>query len=628
MSSHFSNLLLLLKRLAIPLLLFSLCRLLFYLFNYTYFSDISILELLKIFLAGLRFDIAALVIVNSIFILFTLFPFINKGNRIYQNILKLLFVITNSIALLANCIDFLYFKFTLKRTTAELFFIRDDVGNLLPQYLRDYWYIALIWLMLTFLLFRLYPKTKLIAVPSSIKKYVIEILIFICVSGLAVIAGRGGVQLKPLRIIAAAEYTSSRNIPLVINTPFSIIKSLNSTYITNYNFYTQHELEKLSSFTHTAHTGEMKKENVVIIILESFSREYIGSLNNGKGYTPFLDSLMQHSLVFENGYANARKSIDGIPAVIAGIPSLMENPYLTSVYGSNQISGLGNLLKNKGYATSFFHGGSNGTMGFDVFTKIAGFDTYYGRKEYNNDKDFDGNWGIYDEPFFQYFANELNKNTSPFCAAIFSLSSHHPYSIPEKYKNKFPKGTLEIHESIGYADYSLRKFFATASHMPWFKNTLFVITADHTSLSASPYYQTKSGAYAIPIIFYKADESIKGNSKITAQQIDILPSVLDELNFNENYFAYGNSLFDSTSQHFAINYINEVYQTISENHSLLFDGEKVVGYYDLQKDSLLTTNLINENAPAQKQQEQQLKAFIQHFNATLIENKMTIPSQK
>ena len=208
------------------------------------------------------------------------------------------------------------------------------------------------------------------------------------------------------------------------------------------------------------------------------------------------------------------------------------------------------------------------------------------------------------------------------------MSSHHPYSIPEKYKNKFPKGTLEIHESIGHADYSLSKFFATASHMPWFKNTLFVITADHTSLSASPYYQTKSGAYAIPIIFYKADESIKGNSKMTAQQIDILPSVLDELNFNENYFTYGNSLFDSTSQHFAINYINEVYQTISENHSLLFDGEKVVGYYDLQKDSLLTTNLINENAPVQRQQEQQLKAFIQHFNASLIENKMIIPSQK
>ncbi len=563
---------------------------------------------------------------NTLFLLLAFVPFVNKENRIYASFLKGVFVAINSIGLLMNCVDFSYFKFTLKRSTAELFFIRNDVGNLLGQYLIDYWYVALIWFFLSFLLFKFYPRNKVYENPSQSfwKKGGSEVLFLILLSGISLLGIRGGFQLKPLRVITAAEYTESKNIPLVINTPFSIIKSVNANYLSIPNYYNVQDPESLYPFIHQGTNSEMKKQNVVLIILESFSKEYIGYFNQGKGFTPFLDSLIPHAFAYENSYANGKKSIEGVPAILASIPSLMENPYLTSVYGANQISGLGTLLQQKGYSTSFFHGGSNGTMGFDVFCKFAGFKDYYGRNEYNNENDFDGNWGIFDEPFYGFFKQKLDNEKQPFCSAFFSLSSHHPYSIPQKYKSKFPKGTLEIHQSIAYADYALRSFFEESKKSSWFKNTLFVITADHTSLSENAFFQSKVGSYAIPILFYSADESWKGKSSEVAQQIDIIPTLLSRLNYNSSYFSFGKSLLEEQNERYGLNYSNGIFQSLSKTHCFHFDGEKAIGFYDLKTDSLLNQNLLNENKVEQKLHEENLKKFIQHFNYVLIENKMTV----
>lgn len=112
-------------------------------------------------------------------------------------------------------------------------------------------------------------------------------------------------------------------------------------------------------------------------------------------------------------------------------------------------------------------------MGFDNFSKAAGIDNYIGQNEYvGNKADFDGSWGIYDEPYLQYIANYLDTVKSPFFAGIFTLSSHHPYKIPNEYSGKFPKGNIPILESIGYADYALQQFFDRISKSDWYKNTL------------------------------------------------------------------------------------------------------------------------------------------------------------
>jgi phosphoglycerol transferase MdoB-like AlkP superfamily enzyme len=159
---------------------------------------------------------------------------------------------------------------------------------------------------------------------------------------------------------------------------------------------------------------------------------------------------MQHSIVFENAWSNGTKSIEGIPAILSSMPSWMDNPFINSLYCNNNTQSFPMLLKKEGYFSAFFHGGINGTMNFDAYSRNARFDKYYGKQEYNNDADFDGYWGIWDEPFLQFVAKEIGTFKEPFFASIFTLSSHHPFNVPEKYKDLLPKGTLPIHQSVAY----------------------------------------------------------------------------------------------------------------------------------------------------------------------------------
>lgn len=364
------------------------------------------------------------------------------------------------------------------------------------------------------------------------------------------------------------------------------------------------------------------QKNVVFIILESFSKEYMGYFNKGKGYTPFLDSLMQHSLVFENSYANGKRSAEGIPAILASIPTLMTEPYLTSVYGANTISSIASILKTKGYNSSFYHGGTNGTMGFKEFCSIAGFDKYYGRTEYNNEDDYDGNWGIWDEPYLQYFNQELSQKKEPFMSAVFTLSSHHPYLLPEKHKQKFKGGTIPIHACIEYTDYALQLFFKSAQKQKWYNNTLFVLTADHTGISEGIYYGNQIGMYTIPIVFFDPSQNKSEKNYTLTQQLDILPTVLDYIHYPDSFFSFGKSVFDTTQSPMNIQFYNGFYQASNDSLLMVYDGNNAQTIFNYRKDSLLKQPLKQNNSSTLKLSNQ-LKAFIQTYTNCLLNNKTT-----
>ncbi len=637
MAHYLQNILTLLKRVLILTFLFQVCRFLFFLFNYSIFSTLTFTSFFKIVVIGTRFDISAIIALNSLFILLSILPISVLYTIRYQKILKIIFFSVNFLLLLSNCVDFEYFKFILKRSSIDLLTLAstgDDFTNLAPQFIRDFWLAVLVWITLCISLVFLYNITD--GITSQMEQKTIKIsqykrsytlykwIIFLLISGLSIVAIRGGLQLRPITIITAGESVSPENIPLVINTPFSMMKSLGSSLLSERNYFDEQELKKVYSSYHSAKIDSIpfKRLNVVVIIMESFSKEYIGSLNANEGYTPFLDSLIKQSLVFDHAFANGRKSIEGIPAVTASLPQLMTSPYILSSYSANKINSLASILREKGYKTAFYHGGNNGTMGFDAFSRMAGFEHYVGRKEYGKEDGFDGNWGIFDENFFQFFSQSLSNTPEPFLGCIFSLSSHHPYTIPEKYTGKFKKGTLPIHESIQYADYALKKFFETASHSPWFDSTLFVITADHTSLAEAPYYVNNVGRYAVPIIFYQHNSTLKGMNHTVIEQTDIMPSVLDYLSYKDPFFAYGKSAFDTAAQHYAVSFLNDTYQIISDQYVLEFDGSKSISLFNYETDTKLQNNILDKEPKITQQLETQLKGEIQDFNYRMMHNRM------
>jgi len=625
-----SNLSSLVKLFIALLIIYLISRLLFYFFHITYFNDLSFSQLAFLLLVGIKFDLSILLLLNFLFIILYLFPISFREHKIYQLSIKWLFIISNCVAILANCIDLAYFPFTFKRTTADVFNffggeIGNDLGNLLPLFLKEYWYVFLIWLVLSVILTICYKR--IVKQENKIwnKDYYIKSfgILFLAI-GLSILGYRGGFQLKPITIVNAGEYTSAKNIPLVVSTPFSIIKTLDLPSIQPANYFIDvKEIEKYYKTNHHFTNPDFKKLNVIIIAMESFSKEYIGSINGkGVGSTPFIDSLIKESLIFTNAFSNGKKSIEGIPSITASIPTWMNEAYITSAYGSNQIHSTAHLLKKEGYYTAFFHGATNGSMGFDAFSSLAGYTDYYGRYEYSNDEDYDGSWGIWDEEFLQYTAQTLNKKQQPFLATIFTLTSHHPYTIPAKHQNNFKDGVYENSKCISYSDYSLKRFFESVKKMPWYNNTLFVLCADHTGISGNDFYMNEIGNNAIPIIYYMSNSNLKGIDTTVTQQIDIMPSILHYLNYNKPFFSYGNSVFDTTANHFALAFNSGIYQYIDNSYSLQFDGEKASTLFLYKKDSLLKNNLIDKEKNIATALELKTKAIIQTYQQSLINNKM------
>jgi phosphoglycerol transferase MdoB-like AlkP superfamily enzyme len=617
------QILLLLKKLAVLLLIYTVCRILFYLFNASYFNNATPFQLFKIFFFGIRFDYTAIILYNLPFIVLYLLPFKFVWNKNYRSVVFVLFWVVNGALIFTNFGDIEYFKYTSKRTTADIFkymFISDDVVSLIPQFLRDFWYIPLFWFITVFL--GIWVTRENIKVKSGILKFrVINFLIMLVFTGILFITARG-FGMKPIRIISAARYADSQDIPLLINTPFSILHTIQNNKAYNRKYFPDHEYQKVFSPVRKYKAFQKRNDNVVILIMESFSHEFIGTLSGKKTYTPFLDSLMSQSLYFENGFANCRKSIEAIPAILAGFPSLANDSYISSRYAGNRLEALPYILEENGYSTAFFHGGKNGTMGFDEFAKAAGIKYYFGLKEYEGPKAFDGNWGVYDYEFLAYSAQEMSRLKTPFFSAIFTLSSHHPYTIPAEFENLIPKNEVTQLRAIRYSDMALRNFFNEARKQPWFNNTLFVIVADHTAKIIDKSYNNPVGTYRIPVVFYHpGDTTLVGRRKDIAQQTDIMPSVLQYLGIDRPFVSYGTSVFDKGRKAYSIDYLNGIYYYFEKGYIINFDGDSILSVHNYIQDPALKTELIGK-IDSLKYFKKNIQAIIQDYGERLETNKM------
>ena len=603
-------------RLLIVLVLLSISRMLLYFFNVNYFGELSANDLFSIYFLGLRFDIAALMMLNFPLILLSTLPFNYKYSRKVINVVLYITLLFNSLAIFSNLIDVIYFRFTLKRSTFDIFnFLDANVGlfDIFKSLVLDYWYIILLAvamiLLMVYALLRI--KERIIITKQSLAQTIYKSFLFLLILGLSILGMRGGTQLKPLNLIDAEKMVNSRQVPLIISTPFSLIVTRGQQKLELKSWFKQDEVKGYFNPIHFySHPNLLAdKRNVVVLILESFSAKKVGYFNpSQKSLTPFLDSLLNKSLTFK-GIANGKKSIEGIPAILSGIPTLMRQPFLTSLYANNQFYSLASILGGKGYTSAFFHGGKNGTMNFDSYAAKAGFKYYFGLNEYENKDDYDGSWGIWDHKFYPFFKSKLDTFNEPFIAAFFSLSSHHPYAIPKQYQSRF-SDYKPLDNSIAYSDFALSKFFQSAKKEKWFNNTLFVITADHTAELPNTRDSSNLVHFEIPIAFYAPNDTVlvKKAHRQIIQQSDILPSVLDYLNLPDTFVAFGNSIFDTTAPDFMIYYLNDIYFGVTPNFTFEFNGKEF--------------SFSDGDSSNKRNTENQAKAIIQNYSDFMIHNKL------
>ena len=624
--------------LALLYLLYFICRVVYVAeFWDTYSAGWHQLNLRQLLWGGFRFDTAAICYTNIPYLLLALLPLSPRirNSKAWHKTTHVLYVVVNTLALWLNLVDTVYSRYTGRRTTCSFFTEFADEGNLGDIFFTEvlhHWYLVLLGLAILAALILLYRPARPIAKPTT--HYLTLSIATLLASLLSIVGIRGGLSYhRPLSLADAGGYVNqAKEANIVLNTPFSLIRTIGKTTFVDPQYYPQEELDQIYTPIHAPQLSTLNSQlptpkNVVILILESFGEEYWGYFNHGKGHTPFLDSLAAQSLTFNRCYANGRKSIDALPSILSGIPMFVE-PFILTQYANNDVASIASCLRQQGYRTAFFHGADNASMGFRSYALSTGFEDYYGMDEYCRDNhfggqsDFDGYWAIWDEEFLQYFAQMLDTLPQPFFTALFTATSHHPFNIPQRYADTFRGGALPVYRTIEYTDHALRQFFRAASQMPWYDSTLFVITADHTNVGEREEYKTDIGLFRVPILFFDPSGQLpRGVSDAVAQQTDIMPTILSVLNYPHPYLAYGIDILDTPpSNSWAVSYSNGIYQYVSGDTLLHFDGEKVVGLYHLTADPLLRHNLLRPNSP--QPDCRHLKAIIQSYMQRMIDNQL------
>ena len=648
LTSRFATLVALALNLIMAYIIYFIARVAYLLENYSIFSQgLDTNGLFSAFQGGLMFDSSAIMYTCSLYIAMMILPLHLKERPAYHKVCKWIFVIVNAIGLVLNLMDTVYFQYTSRRTTSTVFSEFGNEGNLAGIFgteLLHHWYLVLLTIVVVWLMCKLYVTPRLTVQHARSWRYYVIMVAGVLLMVPAMIGGmRGGlaIAVRPITVSNANQYVDRPvDAALVLNTPFALLRTMGKDVFSNPHYFdNETQLEAVYTPVHTPDsTAHFTPKNVVVIIVESYGKEYLGFFNHDldggkyKGYTPFIDSLMAKSLTFKYSYANGRKSIDAMPSVLSGIPMMVE-PFFVTPASMNSLSGLARQLDGKGYTTAFFHGAQNGSMGFQAFARATGYQQYLGRSEFNNDPstngddDFDGTWAIWDEPFLQFMVHKLNSYKQPFMATVFTASSHHPFKVPKNLENQFPdEGTQPIHKCVRYTDMALRHFFEEAAKQPWFNNTIFVFTADHTNQTTHDVYKTDLGLYSIPIAFYTPDGSLQPTMRddVVMQQANVMPTLMGLLGYDQPYLAFGCDVLNTPpEQTWAFNYNNGIFQLLQGEWMLQFDGEKTKAMYRFKQDPMLRNNLVGK-VPEQAQMERLLKAIVQQYMTRMTENRLTI----
>ena len=599
---------LLVYRLLAILLALSISRWLLYLFNLRFFHQLTLGESFRLYFHGMRFDLSVIMVLNLPLIIYYCFPSRKIINKVPQRIIDLVYIVTNGMAIFLNFMDIVYFYFFGKHITMDLM---NQLGRseelswgIIGQVVFDFWYLIVIFALFILVINVITRNTRLRQpIKEAEAKWIPrQGICLVAMLLLTFIAWRGGLQAKPISMETALQDTDAQNAPILLNTPFCLANSKDNPLKawddfpqdTEYHIHTN--LNPNRFMVSDSLVADSQPSNLVFIIMKSVGQEMIGYYNPEHRFqlTPFLDSLLAQSLTFD-GRSNSRRSLEAFPALLASLPPLMNTAFTSSKYASNDFDAFAQHLQKQGYNTVFMHGGSNGVMGYDQFSRRAGFKNYFGRIEYGDDADYDGSWGIYDGPFLQYAANALNRLHGPFATAIYMLSSRYPYRVPKDFV--LPEESYYwtgFEETVYYADCALRDFFSTASTKPWYRNTLFVITSDFSNNEHfQPEYSNVWGMYAIPIAFYYPGRIEARRCPEIAQQIDLGPSILSAMHVDDTLFAFGRNLFDTLSEPAFISYYNLTYQYGDGHYLVQSDGETPFGIYKPHSDPLLNDNLID-----------------------------------
>lgn len=582
-------------------------RLAFLFYNTGQATTVPVSEILISFLVGVRFDLATIFIFNGLFLLFLALPFPFAGKQKTYKICNWLIILANLPVLVMNVIDVVYYGFSEKRLTHELFTTKSDYQSFRPSLLMEWWYLFLLAGVLIYLFYRVlshYSRRHLRRLEDQSGGPRWQHWVGVVVLALLMYTGiRGGVQRTPLWTGKAFVGTTIFAGNLGLNSGFTVVTSLDWWSPSPISLVDEAKSRDIARrmvrntfdgpfvsdeypFLRKAGFAEAERPyNVVFLIIESLNASNVGSIAGaapGKSLTPNLDSLARHGRLFRRFYANGTRSVESIPALLNSMPEIFTRPTIGSHFMENGHYGLGHMLSERDYTTAFFCGAHNGTMSFDKYAPICGIKEYYGMDEYPHGmRDFDGFWGSYDWPILQWMGKEQNRFEKPFLSVFFSISNHHPFNLPPDHTEDIePLPLTAMEKTVMYTDRALAAYLKSVSQYEWYDSTVFIITGDHCFHSDVQENRPVMDNFHVPLLIMGPGIPPGFDDRV-ASHISLLPTLIELLRLDTWHCSAAVSLLDSTRTPYAINNLMGVTTLAHGEQAYSTNLERILAGYEM-----------------------------------------------
>jgi phosphoglycerol transferase MdoB-like AlkP superfamily enzyme len=630
-------------------------RIIFLLYNTGQASTVPLSEIMFSFVVGIRFDLATIFIFNGLILLFLALPMrINALARTYR-VCNWLIILANVPVLVMNSIDVVYYGFSEKRLTHELFTTKSDYQSFRVDMLMEWWYLFLAAAVLIFIFYRIlshFSRLHLMKVDADSwqprRRHWMGMIVFALLMYTGI---RGGLQSTPLWYGQAFVGSTVFGGNLGLNSGFTVVSSLDlwqkqpiylmdedisretTREMVRNTFDGEFVSDEFPFLRKASFDGPERRYNVVFLIIESLNANKVGAINGTpreKSLTPYLDSLSNHGRLYTRFYSNGTRSIESIPALLNSMPEIFPRPTIGSRYVNNSHYGLGQMLQERDYTTAFFCGAHNGTMGFDKYANVSGFGSYYGMNEYPHaERDFDGYWGCYDGPILNWMGETQNSFNGPFMSVFFSISNHHPFRLPPHNTEDIARlPYTDMEKTVMYTDRVLGAYFNQVSQYDWFDETIFILTGDHCFHADGQEDRPVMDNFHVPL-FLMGPGIEPGRDERTSSHASLLPSLIELLRLDTWHSSSAISLFDSTRSPYVVHNLMGIQTLAQDDLAYSTNFERTVSACKLKdKDWTPVAQKDLATEDQWKEMDVKLRSLYQQLFNTRVRDRFHVPAQK
>lgn len=408
---------------------------------------------------------------------------------------------------------------------------------------------------------------------------------FIFFLGFLFLPIRGGLGTAPINTGSVYFHNNAFVNHASLNLFWNILYSVTNMndYSNPFNFYSDYDkgnIPRVNSENdkETVSVLNTSHPNVLVIILESFTANVVGSLNDKYDVAQNLDSLAKEGILFSNFFASGDRSDKGLISILSGFPALPTTSIIKYPNKTEKLPGLAKTLKKYGYKTAYYYGGDIDFANMRSYIVNSGFEKIISNKDFKSKENI-SSWGVPDEFLFQYVRQEIEKERSPYFKVMFTLSSHKPYDVPgNKIWVEGNDDQNQFLNSVGYTDYHLGLFINNLKEGGYLENTLVIILADHGSAYPGPVAFNSKAKYHIPLVFY--GPVLQEKEKVIetfGYQVDLPATILGQLGMNSSEYTYSKNLLSTQP-------INELYYTYNKGFGYISPDIEFI--YNLPSDKI------------------------------------------